>query len=529
MTDSPKPGENTNKRVIRVPMGRRVVAPPAPRSVVPLHEGAIPSLTGDSFQNFTARIGIGTDNVASEGTYGFNPITRNRQLLEFMYRSSWVIGKIVDTPAEDMCRAGVNIRGKFKPDELDKMNRGAARVCLWDHIESGITWSRLYGGCLLVALVDGQDLATPLDLRTVKEGQFKGIIALDRWMVEPSFNQTVTDFGPDLGKPMFYRCTANATALQGQSIHYSRVVRLDGRRLPFWQSQAENFWGMSEVERIHDRLLAYDSTTQGAAQLVYKAYLRTYKVKGLREIIGMADESPEGGMAYAGLLMQMEMIRKYQTNEGLTLMDAEDEMSTFQYSFGGLADVLGKFGEQLSGATGIPLIRMFGQSPSGFSTGEADLQNYYDLINAAQNSKLKSGITFFYDLLYRSECGGDPPEDYSIEFASLWQMSDKERAEVAASVTDTIARAADAGFIDTARGATELMNASDRIGLFGSMTEQEVAAIRQNPPEGEFDDPPAPGETGEPPRDRSPLLPEEGDPDKDPNEAPKTDAEKEDR
>jgi hypothetical protein len=47
----------------------------------------------DSFQNFSARIGLGTENLQSPATYGFNPITRNRQLLEWMYGGSWIVGK----------------------------------------------------------------------------------------------------------------------------------------------------------------------------------------------------------------------------------------------------------------------------------------------------------------------------------------------------------------------------------------------------------------------------------------------------
>jgi hypothetical protein len=32
---------------------------------------------------------------------------------------------------------------------------------------------------------------------------FKGLLVLDRWMVEPSLNNLVSDPGPDLGLPKF--------------------------------------------------------------------------------------------------------------------------------------------------------------------------------------------------------------------------------------------------------------------------------------------------------------------------------------
>jgi hypothetical protein len=48
----------------------------------------------------------------------------------------------------------------------------------------------------------------------------------------------------------------------------------------------------------------------------------------------------------------------------MTLMDKSDDFQTHSYSFAGIADVILRFAEQVSGATGIPLVRLFGQSPS---------------------------------------------------------------------------------------------------------------------------------------------------------------------
>ena len=153
------------------------------------------------------------------------------------------------------------------------------------------------------------------------------------------------------------------------------------------QRIAENGWGQSVLERLWDRLIAFDSVTQGAAQLVYKAHLRTYAVEGLREIIGI------GGKALDGLVKQIEMIRMYQSNEGMTLMDSKDKFEAHQYSFSGLSDMMLQFGQQISGALGIPLTRLFGQSPAGLnSTGESDIRMYYDNVKQEQERRLRVGV-----------------------------------------------------------------------------------------------------------------------------------------
>lgn len=48
----------------------------------------------------------------------------------------------------------------------------------------------------------------------------------------------------------------------------------------------------------------------GAAQLVFKAHLRTMKVKDLRKIIAM------GGPALEALLMNVDFIRRFQSTKG---------------------------------------------------------------------------------------------------------------------------------------------------------------------------------------------------------------------
>jgi len=493
-----------------------MAATPAPeKRRIRVQAGSQPTYTADTYQNVVARLGVGTANIHSGSTYGYNPISRNRMLLDFMYRGSWIVGKVVDVIAEDMTRSGVKITSTLDPKQIDAIHDGARNWGIWDQIADGIKWSRLYGGAILVILIDGQNPGTRLNLNTIQEGQFRGLLPLDRWMIQPSFTETVRDLGPDLGKPLFYDVTANAPAFQGERIHHSRVIRLEGVKLPYWQSQTEQFWGMSVVERLYDRLVAFDSTTTGAAQLVYKAYLRTYKVKGLREILG----GPVA--AQKGLMAQIDAIRAYQSAEGMTLMDSEDEMEALTYSFGGLSDILARFEEQIAGAADIPLVRMFGQSPAGFSTGDADLRTYYDGINSQQNSRLRPGVKRIYELLCRSELGIKVPDGFGVEFEPLWQLSAKEKAEVAEIHTRTILAAEGQGTVNHATALKELKAQSEATGVWTNITDDEITEAENEPPapsESDLVNPPGPEEsdaslapTRLPPKDeRLPDLPAAG-------------------
>ena len=438
--------------------------------------------TSDSFQNFATRTGMGAGSANDSAKYGFNPVSRNRLQMEFCYRSSWIAGQAVDTVAEDMTRERIEIHSDIPPDDLEKLEKEAGRLGVWSKLCDTVKWGRLYGGAIAVMLIDGQKTDTPLRVDTIAKGQFRGLLDLDRWVLQPTLNDLVTEFGPDYGKPKYYDVIPDAGGLAKMSIHHSRVIRIDGVDLPYWQRISENGWGQSVLERLWDRLIAFDSTTEGAAQLVYKAHLRTYKVKGLRDIIAV------GGKAFEGLVKQIEMIRQYQSNEGMTLMDAEDEFETHQYAFSGLSDMMLQFAQQVSGALQIPLVRLLGQSPAGLnSTGESDLRTYYDNVRQQQERRLRNGVATIYGVLYRSVFGRPPPDSFEIEFAPLWQMSDEQKANVTNQNTAAVCAAFDSQIIDRPTAMRELRQLSQVTGTFSNVSDDLIEAAENEPP-------PMPGE-----------------------------------
>lgn len=429
--------------------------------------------TRDSFQNFIARVGSGAGSVADGSNYTLNPITRNRVLLENSYRGSWLAGMVVDAVAEDMTREGVELTGNIKPEHIEELQEAERTLQIWSGLCDTIKWGRLYGGSAGVMMIDGQDTATPLRVDRIEKGQFKGILALDRWLLQPNIgpNELIKELGPNIGTPEYYTVVHDSVGMKQQRIHHSRVIRMEGIRLPYWQRITENYWGESVLERLWDRMVAFDSTTAGTAQLVYKAYLRTYKVEKLRELIA------SGGPVLDAFMQQIDMIRRLQTNEGLTVIDTEDEMEMSQYTFSGLSDVLLQFGQQLSGAAQIPLVRLFGQSPAGMnSTGESDLRTYYDNIKRKQETDLRPKIRTIYELLYRSTFGSELPKGVGVNFRSLWQMPDDRRAEVGNTTTAAVLGAFEKRLISQQLALKELRQQSRLTGLWTNISDKDINA-----------------------------------------------------
>ncbi|NRN30582.1 DUF1073 domain-containing protein [Photorhabdus heterorhabditis] len=428
--------------------------------------------TADGYNNFAAKLGGYTSNIQTGGTYIPGYISRNRVQIEFGYRSSFLIGAGVDAMADDMTRKGISISSRMKPDAKGQLETLWEDIGLWDELNNTLKWARLYGGALLVALIDGQDMSTPLNPETISEGQFKGVMCLDRWMVKPTDSDLVKEYGPHFGKPQFYNVVINQQGIPPWKIHYSRVIRMEGDTLPFQQAQTENGWGMSVVERIFERVQAFDTATVGTTQLIHKAHLRTYSIDGLRKILAT------GGALKDVLMQHMDMIREYQTIEGMTIMDAKDIFQTHSYSFSGIADVILRFAEQVSGATGIPLVRLFGQSPAGFSTGDGDLENYYSRVNTLQERRLRRPLRWLLDISHRSLFGEPLPCDFTFEFNKLWEMSDTDRATMANNVATAISTLVDRQIMPVHAAMTDLRNMADIIGIGGSITDEDIESAK---------------------------------------------------
>lgn len=426
-------------------------------------------MTTDGYENVSARLGLGQDNMLAKSGYasGRN-ITGSIDELENMYRESWVVGRMVEVVAEDMVRGGITIQAQMLPGQIDTLTRALQETGVPGRMADAIKWARLYGGALAVILIDGQTLSEPLELESIPKGGFRGLYILDRHQVTPT-EEKIKDFGPMLGYPAGYRVTTDA--LQGDLIHHTRVIRFVGIQLPMRERLKEQGWGASVVERAFDRILALDSSTYGAANLMFKSFLRVLSVDNLRQLLSSTDGAKK-------ITNMFDMIRRLQSNEGITLIDAKDTFGTHSWTFAGIYEALQAFCEQISGATGIPLVRLLGQSPKGFSTGDSDLKMYYETILTAQEDDLRSPYKLILEILSWSLWGRALDDDVSFSFNPLATLSESEKSQIASADAQSVAGLLMGGILDRPQALSVLRETSRITGRFGGITDEAIAIAK---------------------------------------------------
>jgi uncharacterized protein len=371
----------------------------------------------DTLRNFAAGLMTRADKM-SYGRYGFRGAIGEVEL-ENMYRANWLARKIVDAPAEDMTRQWITLETK-DGDAREELEEAEKNFSVIERVTDNLRWSRLYGGCALYPSIAGHNPATPLVVEEIRPGTLQGFIVLDRCQITPVRTWLTNEIDltrPDYWRPEFYNVRGTSAR-----IHQSRLLFSDGATLPLNLLRRQNYWCDSVLQSVYDEMQRGDSTAEGTASMFFEACVDVLKINELRLQLG----SEEGTET---LIKRFEVAALMKSFNHMLLLDAEDDYSQKTNSFSGIPEVMRQFMDRLSGACDIPATRLFGIAPAGLnSTGVGDMRNYYDMLKAKQEQRLRPVLEYLYDILSMSELGG-LIDDLVIEFNPLQQQDPKDVAQ----------------------------------------------------------------------------------------------------
>lgn len=423
----------------------------------------------DAFSNSLFRLGYGSQSPLEATEYPLTRMTDNYALLNSLYRDNWVVQNIVGLVVDDMLREWYTADGDVTPDMQRELNETERKTSLRASLAAGLKWGRLYGGAAGLIVIKGQeDLSKPLDLDMVYPGTFRGLYVLDRWQgVTPNAELEFSD-GEEI--PQSYSIT-DASGHTVANVHHSRLIRFTGRELPYLERVAELYWGESEIEAVYRDIVAHDNVSANMAALTFQANVNTMEIKGLEQMLSMA--SPTIQKRFWDTMQAQSVIR---SNFGVQLVEEGSKITNQQYTFAGLQDVYESMCLNVCGASHIPMTKLFGRSPSGLdSTNEGDLKNYYDYVDGLREDKLRKALNKLLPVLAMS-AWGKVPDGLEIAFPPLWTPTASELATIGKTKTDTVIAAYQAGLLNVDTAQKELKKLDGETGLFGSLTDEEIAA-----------------------------------------------------
>ncbi|HWK65385.1 MAG TPA: DUF1073 domain-containing protein [Rhizobiaceae bacterium] len=396
----------------------------------------------DGFANFLAGLGAGNPKMAANSYV----MECSQVELENAYRVSTWFGKIVDIPADDATRGWRS--WKAEQAQIEAIEAEEKRLQVKQKVRQALIWARLYGGAVIIPGGLPGDPELPLPIARVNKGAVKFLTVLHRFDdVQPEgiIRDPLSEF---YGQPE--RWILNGTGAQQITLHPSRVILVNGRKVPS-RLGGNDVWGDSVWLHLADAVRNADS---GAA--VIGALMQEAKIDVVRQpnlMTGMASVEYE-----SVLIQRYRMAAMLKSVANVLLLDKEDEWDQKQVTWAGLPDVMTTLLTILSGAADIPVTRLIGTSAKGLNaTGEGDLRNYYDNVKSKQELTLSPALAPLDEMLIRSGIGARP-ESVWYDWNSLWQPTEKEQAEVDKLEAETTNIYAMTGLVPTSALAKAVQN-----------------------------------------------------------------------
>jgi phage-related protein (TIGR01555 family) len=374
------------------------------------------NIRADGYVNMLTSYGTKRDNSTAYGfqTEGIIPDV----VLTQHYEQNGLFTKIIDAPAEEAVKHGFTA-GLKNPEDDELLNDALDALDWEEKAATAIKWSRLYGGAIIVMLInDGGGIDEPLNLKRIN-----GIDELrvyERAIAQPDYTALL------YGNPTYYQVSSITGFF---NVHASRCLVFRNGVLPERTTNAQyRFWGIPEYLRMTHELRECSTAHGYGVKLLERSVQAVYKMQGLINIL-----SAEGGESE--VLKRLEIIDQARSILNSIAIDGEQEDYDFKtIPFSGVKDIIDTTCNMLSAVTNIPQTVLFGRSPAGENaTGKSDLENYYNLIERIQRLMLRGNLKQLVDVIFRAAVHqGKMTETpkFKIAFKPLWSLSETEQATI---------------------------------------------------------------------------------------------------
>lgn len=390
---------------------------------------------GDSLVNLVANLGTPRDKAAAS-FYG-QPCITDQELVN-VYRGAWLAQKIVDVPAEDATREWRSWDADKK--QITLLEAEESRLGVQLKVQDAMTKGRLFGGAGIYIGTGDQHPHEPLSPERIGRGGIRHLNVLTRLQLQAGQLDTDPE-SPEFNRPRIY--TLNSSNGEQVDIHPSRLVLFTGNPHPDPSQDTTQTagWGDSVLLAMMDAIKHADAASANVASLLFEAKVDVIKIPNFMAQLAA------GGDYEQQILKRLQLAATAKGINGALILDSEEDYQQKSASFAGLNDLVLTFLQIVAGAADIPVTRLLGRSPGGLNaTGESDLRNYYDHIQAVQKLVVSPAMAVLDECLIRSALGSRPPEVF-YTWRSLWQTTAKERADIGKTTADTIKTISEAGVL----------------------------------------------------------------------------------
>ncbi len=292
-------------------------------------------------------------------------------------------------------------------------------------LREGLLYGEAHGGgAVLMGVNDGRELHEPVD-----EANVVKVHSLTAFTSQELYAETyyADPTRPRFGDPELYvLAPVGSTTASYARIHESRLIISQGVVVSRNQMVAGRGWGDSVLVRCLESLRDFGLTWGGAAVLMQDFAQAIVRIKDLADTIGANGEDV--------IRARMKLMELSKSSLRTLVLDSEETYERQATPITGMPEMLDRFCQRLAADARQPVTLLMGQAPAGLNaTGASDIRFFYDRCAARQESTLRPQLDKLFRLLMLSHdgpCRGVEPENWSITFRPLYEMTAKEDADI---------------------------------------------------------------------------------------------------
>lgn len=424
-----------------------------------------------------------TPTIAQPYTFAegvqYTPMTLNRIALSYGYMGYGLVQTLIDMPVEDAFRGGIEIESdELEEEDMEKLHHYLDHNGDWEALKEALKWGRLFGGAGLLIETEDEDTRKPLKPKALTPESMLRFIPADRWELTLTGSSIL-----DISRTGFHHNSEQQNQVPylyyTVPLHRTRVMRIQGKKAPSYIRLRLQGWGMSELERCMRDINSFVKFQNMIFELIDEAKIDIFKITQFNEALASAE-----GTEMIRRRIQLNAVLKNFKNS--TVMDASDDFDQKQINLSGYADIYSELRQNLAASLQIPEAKLFGQSASGFGSGQDSIENYNAMVESGVRTTAKPIVHEIINLRCQQLFGFIP--HYETKFRPLKLLNEPEEEAVMTSKINRALSLYDRQMFT----AKELLDSLDKDKLLNIRTEiqdglRDVEAVNPNMPGGAED------------------------------------------
>ena len=294
---------------------------------------------------------------------------------------------------------------------------------------------------------DDDNLPLSISNKTIGKGSLKRLVTIEpMWTAAQQYN------ADNPLNPNFYR--PSKWFLFGNSIHDTRLITVVSRPVPDMLKPAYNFGGISLTQLLVPYVDNWLSARQTVNDLLHK-----FSTSGFKTDMG----TMLSGGSSNDLVNRVEIFNAMRDNFGALLIDKDkEEFFQFNVPLSGIDRLQAQAQEQMAAPTHIPLVKLFGITPSGLNaTSDGEIQVWHEYLRAEQENVLDKPVHKILQVVQLS-LFGEIYDDIVFEWNPLIELTEEQQATINKTKADIGAELIQSGVIsqeeERTRVATDPMS-----------------------------------------------------------------------